>query len=137
MKDNFMKFKGCLRDLNLTEIMRDIDILNLEESEVRDIRNMIEQDSNLLIKHNLMDYSLLMVIEKLPPSYEMPEIGSITNCNRYFIASNRSVIHLGIIDYLQEFNFNKNVEMRYKKMQVKDYKQEVASVPAEIYGKRF
>ena len=114
-----MKFKGCLRDLNLVEIMRDIDLLNLEESEVKEIRKMIEEDSSLLIKHNLMDYSLLMVIEKLPPPdlMENPASGLvINNCNRYFVPSNRSVIHLGIIDYLQEFNVAKKLEMKYKKM---------------------
>ena len=97
---------------------------------------MIENDSELLIKHNLMDYSLLMVIERLPRNVKATEL-IINNTNRYFVPSNRSVIHLGIIDYLQDFNINKKLEMKYKKMQVKDYKQEVAAVPAIIYGKRF
>ena len=97
MKPDFMKFKGCLRDLNLIEILRDIDLLNLTAEETTSIRSMIEADSNLLIKHNLMDYSLLMVIEKLPASHvKVPK----NTTNRYFIESNNSVIHIGIIDYL-------------------------------------
>ena len=52
-------------------------------------------------------------------------------------ADKKYIVHLGIIDYLQDFNFKKIIEMKYKKMQATDYKQEIAAVPAEIYGKRF
>ena len=45
--------------------------------------------------------------------------------------------HIGIIDYLQEFNFSKKAETCWKTIVLGKKKHGLSSVPADIYQARF
>ena len=57
--------KKCMVDNNLIEISRDFNhtLLNFPQEKIDLYSKMIEDDSNFLREHNLIDYSLLLVIE--------------------------------------------------------------------------
>jgi len=63
-----MDQKKILKDLNFLQISKILgnQILNLSEENNIDILSIIESDTKFLRDHNLMDYSLLFVLETLP-----------------------------------------------------------------------
>lgn len=88
-----------------------------------------------------MDYSLLLVTEILPESkssngtlrrYKM-------NYGRNSVQSidDKEACHFGIIDYLQEWNFNKKVEAGYKHHIKRKNKHKISAVPPKPYQERF
>ena len=85
-----------------------------------------------------MDFSLLLVLEDHDASKET-NAASINNCD-VLIEDTRNNIgkqHIGIIDYLQLFNFNKKAEACWK-TRVLGNKADLLSVaPPEIYQRRF
>jgi 1-phosphatidylinositol-4-phosphate 5-kinase len=86
-------------------------------------------DSEFLRKQNIMDYSLLLVIES---GSDMKETR-----NRY--TNGQQVFHFGIIDFLQDWNISKRLENRYKRI-VKLKKGEATDLSAiepNLYQKRF
>jgi hypothetical protein len=52
-----------MKDLNYIEINQDIDLLRLNVHEKETLERILELDSVFLMYHNLMDYSLLLIIE--------------------------------------------------------------------------
>ena len=61
-----MGFNGCLRDINFTEIIKDVDLINISDDELSLLKTTVSKDVALLSKYDLMDYSLLLVVENLP-----------------------------------------------------------------------
>jgi len=59
-----LKPTATLKDLNLIELCKKKLLLNLRPEDIRELMDAIDRDSELLSKHNLMDYSLLFAIEK-------------------------------------------------------------------------
>ena len=57
--------KKCMKDNNFIEISRDLNkkLVNFSDNQIKKYKNIIETDSLFLCNHNLMDYSLLMIIE--------------------------------------------------------------------------
>jgi hypothetical protein len=63
----------------------------------------------------------------------------IENRNRFVNNEGKSVIHIAIIDYLQEYNVKKMIESKYK-MGCKNRKKafdQVTIVPPDHYAERF
>ena len=65
-------------------------------------------DSSFLREHGIMDYSLLLVIESLQSNKMSSRRNTI--CSE----THPEAYHLGIIDFLQEWNFDKKLERAYK-----------------------
>ena len=59
-----------------------------------------------------------------------------SNRHMFLSASGRFVYHLGIIDYLQNFNFEKVMENRFKTMVYK-HGAEISAIAPKQYGDRF
>ena len=59
--------KKCMMDKNFIEINKDFNqtLLNFSEERIEEYSKMIQADTYFLRKHNLMDYSLLLVVEFL------------------------------------------------------------------------
>lgn len=91
-----------------------------------------------------MDYSLLLAItynsdeieegketmESLKKKYE--------NNRNVFVSPNKYIYHLGIIDYLQDFNMTKILENRFKRLRYGSKKMEdVSSIEPEPYAARY
>lgn len=55
-----------MKDLNYLMINKEKDnsLLQLSRADYNHLKNIIDLDSQFLMKHNLMDYSLLVVIEQ-------------------------------------------------------------------------
>jgi 1-phosphatidylinositol-4-phosphate 5-kinase len=88
-------------------------------------------DSEFLRSKNLMDYSLLLVIEQT-------NIWKPDSRNR-FTSSDNQVYHFGIIDFLQDWNLQKKIERQYKlafKLK-KGNSSDLSAVAPEVYQKRF
>ena len=96
---------------------KNFNLLEINETEKQKILYQSKRDCIFLSKHNLMDYSLLLTIEFLPDS-------------------RNKVCHFGIIDYLQQFTFDKKVESFIKRLN-SNKKEEISCVAPHIYSKRF
>ena len=59
--------KRVMKDLNYIEINKDLNdqLMKLSKEQYDDIDWLIKVDSAFLSKHNLMDYSILLVIEEI------------------------------------------------------------------------
>jgi hypothetical protein len=55
--------KKTMKDMNFLEISQEVSLVKLQPGEKELLEKVIELDSKFLASHNLMDYSLLLVIE--------------------------------------------------------------------------
>ena len=69
------------------------------------LNSIIKADSQFLMEHNLMDYSLFITVENTVGFSR-----SVTNRNRIHSSNFAEIYHIGIIDYLQEWNGQKKME---------------------------
>jgi len=98
--------------------------LKLDEFERKGLLDKIEKDVQFLEQNNLMDYSLLLGIEQvyIPPkmnfgindqnSQELPKI-SRSELGKHSVMSSCGgfIYHVAIIDYLQQFSYDKKLEI--------------------------
>lgn len=126
--------------------------LHFRGSDRKQIMNAMIGDVEILRKFNLMDYSLLLCIQ------ENPDYGSIVNQSvsqvsiakdlikkfyadelssrhRFISRNGKFIYHIGIIDYLADYNNGKKVENFFKGI-FYDGKM-ISAVPAKDYGLRF
>lgn len=57
---------GTLKDQNLLKIMKSEVFLMMQKKDVRCVMNQIAHDIKFLAAHNIMDYSLLLIVETNP-----------------------------------------------------------------------
>jgi len=110
-----------------------------------EVVKQIGSDADWLIRHGIMDYSLLIAIRRLPPEVANtccagtePVSPSTTNAGvrRWAMLDKATgellVIHMGIIDFLQPWTLSKMAAMYIKSCEINK-----ATVPPPTYGKRF
>lgn len=105
------------------------------------IEDILQNDLNMLVDCDLMDYSLLLIIiekkDNNPDSkLELERIFSDQSrmIRRIFTSSNGKYIYvLGIIDYLQKYNLKKAIEHRLKKLVHDD---RASAVDSKLYACR-
>jgi len=81
----------------------------LEPGEAMRVMHNIKRDSKFLMKHGIMDYSLLMGVQ----NHRTPNPSTATDAAERGLRSrymNSKTYHLGIIDILRKFNFAKKIE---------------------------
>ena len=115
------------KDLDFVKFVRYIE---LSDEVADDIFSSLELDLELLENYEIMDYSMLLLIEE-------PEEGSdgLMNSFRYF-KYEEYVGCIGIIDYLQCYSARKKLEATINVLrtrQTKDY----SCVPPDTYKSRF
>ncbi len=98
-----------------------------------ELRNAIQKDAVFLKQMNLIDYSLLVVriIWKEPPDDDnfwgkLQRIPHLENLDEYY--------HIGIIDYLQKWDFQKKSESWWKKVLGK---KDISAINPKNYCQRF
>ena len=124
----------------------------------------MKQDVRLLMKYNLMDYSLLMCIQENPDYVEykktqLTSSGDLTQANsrklsvssetlqdlrskfkgnrhKFLSTDGKYIYHIGIIDYLQDYNFEKKME-NFLKYTVLMKGAGISAVEPPTYGERF
>lgn len=170
-----IKKTSTLKDVNLQKIKQEmqserVDYLKFRKEDIERINKMIELDTQLMSDFNLMDYSLLMAIEKVPRSvrkrqsllsdkFDMIENSSNVyksenvfrnsydddssklsapgKRHKYISSCGKYIYHLAIIDYLQEFNFEKRGESRLKIWVLRRPPTLISAVDPVVYRKRF
>jgi len=134
------------KDLNFKN---DVMILKIGDPEI--FLKTIKKDSEFLEDLNLMDYSMLVyklkmshnILSELDNSNEMKYYKKNLFINDECDENNkRTVFCFTIIDYLQDYNFSKNLEYIYKnfvhlKTRCTDGHVDISCVPADRYSKRF
>ena len=120
---SFEGHKKVLKCRNFVQINEDYNqtLVNIPSEKTTALQEIIKKDSAFLLKFNLMDYSLLFAIEKLGPD---SATSSCSNRNSFYsglehkmyLQNSKSPFsehlryHFAIIDYLQEFNYEKKFE---------------------------
>ena len=87
----------------------------------------------------LMDYSLLLVIESAKKGDRfLPTIRGNRISRNMFLSKDRQIIyHIGIIDYLQNWNYIKKIENIYKTKVLGRDPTQIAAVSNQEYANRF
>lgn len=109
-----------LKDQNFLEenlkIMMDTEWVN-------NMTKVLEDDFEMLRVENIMDYSLLVAFYTEKPEKQ----------NRYLISGTQGSYSLGVIDILQEYNFTKISEEKFKKMYKKNNSMLSVAEPIVYY----
>mmetsp|Transcript_11398 Transcript_11398/g.22368 ORF Transcript_11398/g.22368 Transcript_11398/m.22368 type:complete len:373 (+) Transcript_11398:909-2027(+) len=101
--------------------------LSLETSEFLKLRSILEADVKLLSEHQLMDYSLLVGISTKKAPVKGFEHSALVSPSGY-------ILYIGIIDYLQSFNYRKRLETLGLEIRGKDA---ASCCEPNKYGSRF
>ena len=116
-------------DLNCSKVLKDMNfkiisdqigsrLFNLDASKSQEVLSILKADSEFLARHNLMDYSLLLVIETDRRTKEQ---------SYYF----------GIIDILQKWNWSKKLENAWKVKVMRANKHKLSAIPSALYQERY
>ena len=134
-----------LKDLDyqwLTKVERKL--INFKEDNIQEIRNILDNDIKFYKRLSLMDYSLLFIIidfpNKIDPDYN--QIIGLLDDPKYrghvYKSDDEKYIYIiGIIDYLQKYNFKKKAEHFLKSIYNGKEKNMVSAVEPILYGDRF
>ena len=104
-----------------------------------------KKDCDFLEKHNLMDYSILIFVARVPSEKEgdvytefQKEIISLQQNNRYFFfsPSGHFVYFMAIIDFLGSYDLRKKGEAGFKAL-IADDGDDASAVHPGRYRKRF
>jgi hypothetical protein len=115
--------KKGLKDIDFERINSRMKLMSLDLDEAATLSNLLKKDSAFLSSVDIMDFSLLLVIENLDKPGQT---------SRNAIISGNQVYHIGIIDFLQTWDFQKRAESW-----LKSGKEAPSAVPPEPYQKRF
>ena len=134
-----------LKDLDfqwLTKVERKL--INFKEEDIDEIKNNLNNDVIFYKRLRLMDYSLLFIIIDFPnqidPDYS--QIVGLLDDPKYrghvYKSENEKYISIiGIIDYLQKYNFKKKMEHCMKGIINGKENNMISAVEPEYYGDRF
>ena len=130
--------------------------LNFTNKDRKQILCTLREDVSLLEKFNLMDYSLLLCIQKNSSYNYLSKIGTkkeyLKNLrsqfekertrNMFLSKNGKFIYYLGLIDYLQDYHFDKKVENFLKETlllsgSTKKQIGEISAVPPYRYAPRF
>ena len=134
-----MNCDKVLKDINFGEIQADLkrQLFKCGDEKKLDILDILKRDSMFLSKRNIMDYSLLLVIEDFAQASPLMSL-NVTNSQENYETRNKvGLQHLGIIDYLQDFDFSKKTETCWKSRVLGKSKSKLSSVHPNIYQARF
>lgn len=115
------------KDIDFAENIRYFTVTVEEQT---NILTKLTRDTKLLKKYLIMDYSLLIMVEK---------VKSLRNSlvEKHFVTTHGSyIVFIGIIDYLQTYNTKKKLENKYKKLKNHNTMQ-LSAISPKPYKKRF
>ncbi len=120
------------------------EIINFNIEIVSEVLDKLQSDLNMLVKSNIMDYSLLFYIYEIPPQSSENDYNKVFNLfadERYKYKifksqQNKYLYILGIIDYLQSYNAKKFLENKYLYILHGKNIKNISAVEPEFYAKR-
>lgn len=95
--------------LDLNNMYWEKKILRISDDLKNKLNKTIKLDSEFLQRYNIMDYSLLIIGETLSKEDMAVELPGLTR-NQIQSTDKSELYHIGIIDALQDWNFDKNNE---------------------------
>ena len=125
-----------LEDLPKMKVYKDSDFFStisgfdISNSEAAEVMKAVKLDIEMLERHYIMDYSLLLLIE------DVRYLKRSMIMQKNYLVSGRYVICFGIIDYLQAYNTKKKLENRYKSWK-HNLRGTISAIPPKPYRKRF
>ena len=134
-----------LKDLDyqwLTKVERKL--INFKKEDIDDTKKILNNDISFYKRLKLMDYSLLFIIidfpNKIDPDYS--QIVGLLDDPKYrghvYKSDNEKYIYIvGIIDYLQKYNYKKKMEHCMKGIINGKENNMISAVEPEYYGSRF
>ncbi|CAD8087932.1 unnamed protein product [Paramecium sonneborni] len=121
--NQYLPQQGILKDQNF---LKSTDIFIQLKQQARDnLFNILKEDTDFLLRNNIMDYSLLIAVCN----------NQQVNGKRIYCNSSKSFC-FGLIDYTQEFTLKKKLEYFYK-FHVKRKGQKISCVDPQLYSQRF
>ena len=123
--------------------------------EQKNLENILSVDTKFLCSHNLMDYSLYLVVEQKKSSGENLKAlyrnrsaafsvssintGLAVGGNRNLLGSfkGNEVYHIGLIDYLQKWDSNKKLERLVKTRFLNKDGRWLSAIEPREYQRRF
>ena len=143
-----------IRKVDRGHAFKDLDFLNYQKMNdeiinfnieiVSEVLDKLQSDLNILVKSNIMDYSLLFYIYEIPPQSSESDYNKVFNLfadERYKYKifksqQNKYLYILGIIDYLQSYNAKKFLENKYLYILHGKNIKNISAVEPEFYAKR-
>lgn len=133
-----------LKDLDFLWMKRvEPDLVSFYKDAYNEIITTLKSDTKMLMSNNIMDYSLLLVIIQLPNPQDEDylKIINLLGDKKYlaksFKSKNNNYLYVvGIIDYLQQFNFAKKMELKAKSVIYCKESLNVSVQPAGYYAQR-
>ena len=131
--------------------LSDVDSLTkLYQIDRRRLIKVMRKDVNFLRENGLMDYSMLVAIEKDKAHEAKIQTDSIVNLSddtlknpmamyatQHQFTKGERTVHLAIIDYLQEWNLNKKLERLSKTVVLQKDGESLSAIEPNKYAKRF
>lgn len=115
-------------------------ILFDDEADLQEFLKQLRKDTDVLIKTNTMDYSLIVGIYNINDPDSSKQIDGMINADSrfrsyYIIKTGNIVYFLGIIDCLTNYSFIKKLETAWRS--ISDKFSEISAIPPRQYGDRF
>ena len=130
--EKYSDFNSMPRD----KIYKDLDFLllaktfTLSSDASERITRSLELDSELLESYEIMDYSLLLLFERVREKHNR----LLTEKNYFFFEG--YIVRIGIIDYLQGYSSRKRLETTINTLR-SDESNNFSCIPPDLYKKRF
>ena len=143
-----------IRKVDRGHAFKDLDFLNYQKMNdeiidfnkeiVNEVLDKLKSDLKMLVKSNIMDYSLLFYIYEIPPQSSESDYNKFFNLfadERYKYKifksqKNKYLYILGIIDYLQSYNAKKFLENKYLYILHGKNIKNISAVEPGFYAKR-
>jgi hypothetical protein len=106
--------------------------LVVTESQREEVVRKIRHDTEWLVRHGLMDYSLVVGVKTLPAGSSPKPIFGQTPLARRCSDGSILVLYVGIIDFLQQWNLKKICARAIKCLECNK-----ATIPPAAYARRF
>jgi len=129
-----VKDKNLLQDVQFDKEI----FLNFSPKDQKILNAQIAKDVELLREFNLMDYSLLLCVEKVEPGTKYVKSKEPHRARHIYVgAGGTFVYHISVIDYLQDFNIDKKFENVFKSLKDRKNKLLISAVHPDDYATRF
>ena len=112
--------------------------MKFNKKDRKQLQAILKLDALFLQRNNIIDYSLLVMTEKLSSNtIDTIQLDSLSR-NQFWSQDCQHIYHLGIIDYLQEFTTAKRMESWLKtSFKSKEKAYQISCVHPSIYSERF
>lgn len=135
--DKSAPIKNVLKDLDFTEIEREVNFLDKQHRQ--NILATIKRDADFFLSHGLIDYSLIIGVVKRQLCDQESINRELEAGGYHLIATpNPEIFYvIGIIDYLQLYTWGKAFERLFKRLKTCNPRLDTSSQPPEKYAARF